>query len=140
MSSDSFEEASGGRRPQPLWSTRTRGVVAIHGEVDICTRELFAAMLQAAIARAKGGGARRQVHIDLGGLDFIDVSGARVLVTAVAELGPDCQLIVHRPPAQLARILDLGWGELGSLRLENGHPEAGSDYRSISKRGRIGPL
>lgn len=104
--------------PGLLWSTCTGVVVAIHGEVDIATCDVFAAMVQAAIRHAEDGEGQREVHVDLGGLDFIGVSGARALVTAGLGRAPGHQLVVHRPPALLARILETGWGPLTGLRLE----------------------
>lgn len=118
MSSDVVRMVSRRDGPPPLWSTCTGDVMAIHGEVDISTCDLFAKMVQGATGRAEGGGARHEVYVDLGDLDFIDVSGARVLVTAGAGRGPGCQFVICRPPAQLARILDVGWGPLAGLRLE----------------------
>ncbi len=104
--------------PAPLWSTCTGDVVAIHGEVDISTCALFATMLQAAIESVDDGAGSTEAHVDLGGLDFIDVSGARALVTAGTGRGPENQLVIHRPPALLAMILAIGWGPLAALRLE----------------------
>lgn len=92
--------------------------MAIHGEVDVSTRSLFAAMLQAAIDKAGDGAGPIEAHVDLGCLDFIDIGGARALVTAGTRRSPENQLVIHRPPALLARILAVGWGPLAALRLE----------------------
>lgn len=113
--SDDVTAADGRANPAPIWSTCTGAVVAIHGEVDAATCDAFAAMVRAAVRRA--GSARREVHVDLGGLTFIGVCGARVLVEAGAGLGPESHLVVDRPPALLARILDVGWSSHPGLRL-----------------------
>lgn len=88
----------------------------IHGEVDVSTRALFAAMLQATIDKAGDGAGPTEAHVDLGGLDF--VGGGRALVTAGTGRGPESQLVIHRPPALLARILAVGCNPLAALRFE----------------------
>lgn len=107
----------GGRAP--LWSTCAEGVVAIHGEVDVSTRDLFATMVRAAVETIVDADRPGAVHVDLGGVDFIDVGGARVLVIAGSGRDPDSPLVLHRPPALLARILEIGWPAAAGLRLES---------------------
>lgn len=48
------------------------------------------------------------VHLELAGLDFIDIAGTRDLM-ALTQLHPGLCLILHDPPASLRRILALLW-------------------------------
>lgn len=134
MRSDGVRMVSGRVGPAPLWSTCTGDVMAIHGEVDVSTCELFASMVEEALDRAEGGGAQHEIHVDLGGLDFIDVSGARVLVVAGAGLSLGSQLVIDRPPALLARILEVGWCPVTGLRLGPREPTGGPGSAAVGDR------
>lgn len=116
MFSDGVKEATCGVEPAAVWSSRTiAGIVAIHGEVDISSCDAFAAIVQAVIRRARDDGTQHEVHLDLGGLDFINIGGARILAAASAMLGPDGQLVIHRPSPLLRRILGIAWGPLTGI-------------------------
>jgi anti-anti-sigma factor len=93
--------------------------VTVHGEIDIANHHLFAMVVDAVTNHVGDADTPQgEAHLDLADLDFIDVGGARVLVTAAAKRGPDDQLVIHHPPAMLVRILQVGWGQLPGLRLE----------------------
>jgi anti-anti-sigma factor len=102
-----------------MWTDRRRGVVAVHGEIDIATHHLFATVVEA-VTNPVGGTviSPGEAQLDLADVDFIDSAGARVLVAAAANRGPDDQLVVRHPPAMLVKILQLGWGQLPGLRCE----------------------
>jgi anti-anti-sigma factor len=93
--------------------------VTVHGEIDIANHHLFAMVVDAVTNHVGDADTPQgEAHLDLADLDFIDVGGARVLVTAAAKRGLDDQLVIHHPPAVLVRILQVGWGQLPGLRLE----------------------
>ena len=106
------------RSPQ-MWTETRRGVVAVHGEIDIANHHLFAMVVEA-VTNPSGSGviSRGEAHLDLADVGFIDTGGARVLAAAAANRGPDNQLVVHHPPAILGKLLQLGWGQLPGLRCE----------------------
>lgn len=105
----------------PLWASRNNGVVTVHGEVDISTCELFRSIVKTVVDDtdgADGRGLRPGVHLDLAGLKFIDVAGARVLVTAATDERHGLGLVVHHPPEMLVRIVQLAWGRVAGLTFE----------------------
>ena len=109
----------GPQRSPQLWTGTAQGVVTVHGEIDIANHHLFAMVVDAVTNHVGDADTPQgEAHLDLADLDFIDVGGARVLVTAAAKRGPDDQLVIHHPPAMLVRILQVGWGQLPGLRLE----------------------
>jgi anti-sigma B factor antagonist len=120
-----------------LWTSRDNGVVTVHGEVDITTCDLFESVVNAAVEDCDGSYPGVGAHLDLAGIEFIDVAGARVLVAAATAVRGGFELIVHRPPAMLVRIVELGWGKVAALRFE---PCRGPTLRpeSASRRS-VGP-
>lgn len=107
------------RRSPQMWTGTRRDIVAVHGEIDIANHHLFAMVVEA-VTNPAGSGviSRGEAHLDLADVHFIDTGGARVLVAAAANRGPDNKLVVHHPPAILVQILELGWGQLPGLRCE----------------------
>ncbi|MHB1930140.1 MAG: STAS domain-containing protein, partial [Acidimicrobiales bacterium] len=91
---------------------------AVHGEADIATVNLFAEAVESLARRSHGAASSAEACLDLADLEFIDVSGARVLVEAAASMGPGRQLVIRHPPEMLVRILEVGWGRVPGLRLE----------------------
>jgi anti-sigma B factor antagonist len=87
-------------------------LLRVAGELDIAT----APRLRAAIERAAT--AAGLVVLDLGDLDFIDVSGLRVIIDGQQQLGPRLRLQEPSPPVR--RLLDLAGLAGGPLR----HPDA----------------
>lgn len=74
----------------------------IDGEVDLCTH----GALRRALAGLPAAG---EVHLDLGGLAFIDVAG----VGALAELAaPPRVVVLHSPPPEIRQISKLLWPDL----------------------------
>ena len=102
----------------PLWSCRVDGVVEVHGEVDIATSEMFRSIVDVVVGDADGTSQRRRAHLDLAGVEFIDVAGARVLVAAATDNGHSVELVVQHPPPMLKRIVELAWGHVAGLKLE----------------------
>ncbi|HET9733478.1 MAG TPA: hypothetical protein VFP54_12460 [Acidimicrobiales bacterium] len=102
---------------EQLWSADIAGVTTVGGDIDLATRAAFALIVAGATRAARGTTA--ETHLDLGAVGFIDVGGIRVLVDAATERGPIADVVVHRPPAILGRLLALGWGPVPGLRFES---------------------
>jgi anti-anti-sigma factor len=77
----------------------------------------------------------RDVHIDLGGVEFCDLAGLRAIVCATehpAGDAPSGQLTLHAVPERLRRILQiLGWEDMPGVvyteqRLQAGHEQHAS--------------
>jgi STAS domain len=83
-------------RPLP----RGAGLV-LTGDADITTRDALRAALAALPADGTG-----DIHLDLTGLRFIDLSCTRELI-AFTGRHPCVRLIAHEPPASLLRITAL---------------------------------
>jgi anti-anti-sigma factor len=92
----------GDREPLAHLSGRGRQLALI-GEVDrTLTDDVFEALVHQA------GGARDEIVLDLSGLTFLDVAGARMLTRAVAVLGEaGVRLRLVRPRRLVARALAL---------------------------------
>jgi hypothetical protein len=95
--------------PRPLPGTGTltirplqdRAGLMLAGEADITTLATLRAALAALPADGTG-----DIHLDLTGLRFIDVSCTRELI-AITGRYPAVHLIAHSPPASLLRITAL---------------------------------
>jgi anti-anti-sigma regulatory factor len=87
-----------------------RGLRVI-GTVDLATAGALTSTLRMA-ARWP----HREVHLDLGDLEFIDVAGVRAIVRTAAGLGPDRRLIVKRLAPGLRKVFKIaGWDETSGL-------------------------
>jgi anti-anti-sigma factor len=76
------------------------------GEIDASNASAVAQVL--AGADLPGG----NVHVDVSGLSFIDLSGIKAIVAASESLGAGRRLLLHGLPAQLARAMTaVGWTE-----------------------------
>ncbi|MGV9245779.1 STAS domain-containing protein [Streptomyces sp. NPDC003710] len=86
--------------------------VRVVGEVTLDTRRAW----QEALGRlAQHGGT--PLHLELSEVAFIDVAGVTDLVTAVRSLPEGQRLVVHRPPPQMARVLDIFWPGEGRIEV-----------------------
>ncbi len=74
----------------------------LDGDVDMSCRD----QLRTALLALPPGAS--PVHLELAGLNFIDVAGARELV-ALVQAEPHPRLILHDPPGSLRRIIALLW-------------------------------
>jgi anti-anti-sigma regulatory factor len=93
-------------------ATPTDGL-QVAGELDVATKPFLARALRARAAVAPS------LHVDLGGVTFADVGGLRTFFEVARELPPGRELVLHRPTAQLQRLLGLvGW-EDGRLRVDS---------------------
>lgn len=100
-----------GSRPVPC-STVTAGTLTIRwlagrrgllldGEADINSRSVLRGALRALLFDGPG-----EIHLDLAGLTFIDVSCTRELVT-LTQFPHRARVILHNPPRSLQRIITL---------------------------------
>lgn len=88
----------------------------MRGEIYLGSVTALGRALRAA-ALAHGG----DVHVDLGGVPYLGMDGARVLAEAAAELAArDRELVVHRLAPHLRRLLRMiGWDRLPGLRVHD---------------------
>lgn len=103
--------------PLELRSSFEHGMASLHGETDISNHERFVAVVDAALRSGSGLAAGGDVHLDLEGLGFIDVDGARALVEASARLGRGRRLVLHHPPPALVHMLRIAWRDAPGLEL-----------------------
>jgi len=83
------------------------------GEIDVTNSHAVAESL----GNASMGDA--DVHLDLSGLSFCDISGIRSLVDA-AESRPTGRLMLHGLPVLLQTVMNVtGWSDLPNLRICN---------------------
>jgi len=79
------------------------------GEIDASNVDSVTEIL----AAGSNGG---DLHVDLGGLLFCDVSGIRALVAHAETLDRQHRLVLHGLPEQIEKVLDVvGWSELPGL-------------------------
>jgi anti-anti-sigma factor len=82
------------------------GLIRIAGEIDVANVEVIGDVL-AGVSPEHG-----ELVVDLSGLSFIDLTGARRLIELARRLAPREHLKVVHPPASLKMILDaVGWRE-----------------------------
>ncbi|WP_239104059.1 MEDS domain-containing protein [Microbispora corallina] len=93
--------------------------IRVEGDVEASTLEPLTRSLRAAASRGRG-----DVHVDLGGVSFIDLSGLRALLETAGSLGSRRSLVLERVPDHVRElILLIGWDGTPGLRL------GGSDRR-----------
>lgn len=82
------------------------------GEVDVAAVDDVRSALDTAASLSIG-----ELAVDLDGLIFIDVPGARTLVQLAGRLAPSRRLMLHNPPYPLTRILQTAWGAIPGLEV-----------------------
>jgi anti-sigma B factor antagonist len=92
------------------------GGLAVSGELDACNAGVLACRVHAILL----GERRGTLRLDLRGLDFIDVTGVRVLYDLIFDAAAtDCALTVSNPPRQTRRIVAvLGFQDVFALSPE----------------------
>jgi anti-anti-sigma regulatory factor len=83
----------------------------VDGEVDLLT---VASLQRALRGLAAVDG---DVHLELAGLRFIDLSGAAVLASFAASLDRGRRLLLQDPPSMLRRMIGLLWGQHPGLTM-----------------------
>lgn len=91
--------------------------LVVEGDVDFRSLETFTQAIAAAIETDA-----RDVHVDLSGLNFIEVSGMRVLADAARRLSQqDRRLVLHGLAPHLRPVLQVvGWYDSSGVVLEPG--------------------
>ncbi|HZD73311.1 MAG TPA: ANTAR domain-containing protein [Actinomycetota bacterium] len=102
-----------------LWITRRRSPygLRVRGEVDRSNIDTLAAALAAVIPTSQ------DLHLDLAGLEFIDVAGIRLLVEQSGRMPPGRYLVLDGVAPYLRRILALvGWDRTPGLKIGGDQP------------------
>jgi len=85
----------------------------ITGVIDLFNVDSFSRTLNASLA---GEG---DLHVDLARLEFCDVSGIRVLVSAAERVAGRRRLVLHGLPPQLRTVMTVvGWADLPGLVID----------------------
>jgi hypothetical protein len=114
--------------PRPFLGTGTltirplqgRAGLMLAGEADITTLDALRGALGALPADSTG-----DIHLDLTGLRFIDVSCTRELI-AITERHPAVRLIAHDPPTSLLRITALIYPQASIKIIAGSRPDTGT--------------
>ncbi|MER5688945.1 STAS domain-containing protein [Streptomyces sp. NPDC002205] len=95
-----------------IWTICPSGL-RFEGEIDLCSRDLLAEVLDSAIQFDSG-----DLHVDLTGVTFIDVAGIRMMTTVAKTLSRDGRrLLLHDTPRGARRVIHLlGWETTPGLR------------------------
>lgn len=99
-----------------LMVTQTARPVGLRflGAVDASNVAAVASLLDSTL-RADSAG---DVHVDVTGLEFSDVSGIRALVASAERADGTRKLVLHGLPALMTRVMDVvGWTELPALTI-----------------------
>jgi anti-anti-sigma factor len=84
----------------------------VEGEIDHSNAGLLARALDEA---SRAG---ESVHLDLAGLEFMDMAGLRVLVSTAERLSSGHVLVLHAIRPYLRRVMELvGWDRAPGLRI-----------------------
>ena len=89
-----------------------RAGLRLIGDIDLATAAGLATALDELV---HGDG---DVHLDLAELQFVDVSGASVVVAAAAALGVHRALVLHDPPPVLSQILNRFWPDTAGIQVD----------------------
>lgn len=93
--------------------TSTPDGLRITGVIDLFNVDSFARTLNSSLA---GEG---DLHLDLTRLEFCDVSGIRVLVSAAERVEGRRRLFLHGLPPQLQTVMEVvGWADLPGLVID----------------------
>src|SRR5688572_33304595 len=85
--------------------------LSVAGTLDLTTSSLMESSLRRLLTTG------HDVHLDLSGLIFADVSGATVLATSAQRMPPGRRLVLERPPPQLRRMIELFWPDLRCIEV-----------------------
>src|SRR5205823_14801724 len=86
----------------------------LNGEVDASNVEAVSSVLNTTLRAHEGA----DVHIDLTGLEFTDVTGIRALVAAAERVDGSRRLILYGLPPLMTKVMDVvGWTDLPALTI-----------------------
>jgi anti-anti-sigma factor len=98
--------------------TQTQGPLGLRflGAVDASNVAAVAGLLEKTLRTDSAG----DVHVDVTGLEFSDVSGIRALVAAAERADGTRKLVLHGLPALMTRVMDVvGWTDLPALTISD---------------------
>ncbi|WP_329522125.1 MEDS domain-containing protein [Spirillospora sp. NBC_01491] len=91
--------------------------LSLCGELDASRHTV----LDAALATVLSGSDRREIHLDLAGLGFIDLGAINILADVAGRRADRGPLVLDRMSPQLRTLMEtVGWGMLPGLRLGAG--------------------
>lgn len=76
------------------------GTLVLSGELDLATAHVLQSVLDQGTADA-------DITLDMSGLDFMDSTGIKLIITAARRLEGGNRLILRSPAAPIRRVLDL---------------------------------
>jgi ABC-type transporter Mla MlaB component len=82
------------------------------GEISMNTRTVWQQALKQLVERRTD-----VLHVDLSRVRFVDVAGATDLAVTAQRLPEGQRIVLHRPPAQLPRMLELFWPGLAAIEV-----------------------
>jgi len=95
------------------------------GEVDAANVEAVTGVLNTTLTANQGA----DVHVDLAGLEFSDVSGIRALVAAAERVNGSRRLILYGLPPLMTKVMDVvGWTDLPALTISDSEFPNGEEH------------
>ena len=90
------------------WSATTvRGVWTPVGELDAHVARRFGAGLHAALEESEHRHPHPDdLHVDLAGVEFLDVACARLILLTARSTAPGARVVLHRPSRAVRRLID----------------------------------
>ncbi|MFG2607137.1 STAS domain-containing protein [Streptomyces sp. NPDC048514] len=82
------------------------------GEISMNTRTVWQQALKQLAERRTN-----VLHMDLSRVRFVDVAGVTDLAVTAQRLPEGQRIVLHRPPAQLPRILEIFWPGLAVIEV-----------------------
>lgn len=82
------------------------------GEISMNTRAVWQQAQRQLIERRTD-----VLHVDLSRVRFVDVAGETDLADTAQRLPQGQRIVLHRPPAQLPRILEMFWPGLAAIEV-----------------------
>lgn len=98
--------------PSALTAIATEGGLAVSGELDVTTSELFSQRLNEVVSATQPG---EDITLYLAGLSFIDSYGVALIAEAAGRLNSDARLVLSDAPPTVTRIAKI----LGFHRIPN---------------------
>jgi anti-anti-sigma factor len=94
------------------------------GAVDASNVQAVRRLLDSTLKQHPG----TDVHVDVSGLEFADVSGIRALVSAAEAAEDHRRLVLHGLPRLMSRVMDVvGWSDLPALNISDAAFPDGQD-------------
>lgn len=82
------------------------------GEISMNTRTIWQQALEQLVAHRTD-----VLHVDLSRVRFVDVAGVTDLAVTAQRLPEGQRIVLHQPPVQLPRILELFWPGLATIEV-----------------------